>query len=156
MSMTMMRISICAGALVMAATASAAAAPAYVPSTVNLRSGPGTNNEIVGKIPGGALVDASNCAEGWCEVTWQDKKGFAIQTGLDLSGRVPPRAPARVAGPPRPAGVVGPDDEYVPIAPGPGVVYGPPVVYGPGVVYGGPYYRPYYGWRGGYRGYRRW
>ena len=27
-------------------------------TAASLRSGPGTNNEIVGKIPGGALVDA--------------------------------------------------------------------------------------------------
>lgn len=65
--------------------------PAYVPSTLNLRAAPGTGTEIVGKIPGGSLVDVGDCADNWCAVTWQDKKGFSIQSGLDLSGRVPPR-----------------------------------------------------------------
>ena len=134
-------------------SAPALAGPAYVTSTVNLRSAAGTTNEIVGKIPGGSLVDATNCNDGWCEVDWQGKKGFAIQTALDMSGKVPVR---RAAAPPRSysAGTVV-DDEYVPVAPP--AVYGPPVVY-----YGG--YRPYwgyrYGWGGGYRygyrGYRRW
>lgn len=115
------------------------AKPAYVPSTVNLRSAPGTTNEILAKIPGGSLVDAENCKDGWCAVTWQDKSGFAIETALDLSGRVPG---PRVSGPPvsrAPAYVE--DDGYPPP---------PPVYYGPPPVYYGGYYRPYYrhwGWR---------
>ncbi len=123
---------------------SALAKPAYVASTVNLRAAPGTGSEIVAKIPGGSLVDTGACDEGWCEISWQDKKGFAIQTALDMSGRVPQQRAA--------AGPVyrqGPQ-----VAEGPEIVDGPvyydaappPVVY-----YGGPYYRPYYwggwGWR---------
>jgi uncharacterized protein YgiM (DUF1202 family) len=132
------------------------AAPAYVTSTVNMRSAAGTTNEIVAKIPGGSLVDATNCNDGWCEVDWQGKKGFAIQTVLDMSGKVPVR---RAAAPRGYAAGSTVDDEYVPIAP-PAAVVGPPVVY-----YGG--YRPYWGgyrygggyrggYRYGYRGYRRW
>ncbi|HMA55907.1 MAG TPA: SH3 domain-containing protein [Pseudolabrys sp.] len=116
------------------------AKPAYVASTVNLRAAPGTGSEIVAKIPGGSLVDAGGCDGGWCEISWQDKKGFAIQTALDLSGRVPQQRAAA----PRPAYRQGPD-----VVEGPEVVEGPiyydpppPVVY-----YGGPYYRPYWGWR---------
>jgi uncharacterized protein YraI len=111
-------------------------------STVNLRSAAGTTNEIVAKIPGGSLVDATNCSE-WCEVEWQGKKGFAIATALDRSGRVPsPRAAA-----PRgayPGGYA--EDDYVPM--------GPPAVYAPAPYYYGygPYYRPYWG----YRRWRRW
>ncbi len=66
------RLTICATTLVLLSAASAVAEPAYVASTVNLRSAAGTTNEIVAKIPGGSLVDASNCSD-WCEVTWQDK-----------------------------------------------------------------------------------
>jgi uncharacterized protein YraI len=101
----------------------ALAKPAYVASTVNLRAAPGTTSEIVAKIPGGSLIDAGDCTDGWCAVTWQEKSGFAIQTALDLSGRVPPRRVVR-----RP--VYGPDyyDE-------PPVYYAPP----PPV-----YVRPYY------------
>jgi hypothetical protein len=106
-----------------------------------LRAAPGTGSEIVAKIPGGSLVDTGGCDEGWCEITWQDKKGFAIQTALDMSGRVPQQR-AAAAGlayrqAPRGEVVEGPE-----VVDGP-VYYDPPAV----VYYGGPYYRPYGGWR---------
>ena len=123
------------GALTLVA-APALAKPAYVMTTVNLRAAPGTTSEIVGKIPGGSLVDADNCTDGWCAVNWQGKSGFAIQTALDLSGRVPSRAgpPPGYAGPGYPV----PDDEVVIEGP-------PPVYYGPGPYYYG-YYGPRWGW----------
>ncbi|HZP77724.1 MAG TPA: SH3 domain-containing protein [Pseudolabrys sp.] len=124
--------------------ASAAAKPAYVASTVNLRAAPGTTNEIVAKIPGGSLVDAGACTDGWCAVTWQDKEGFAIQTALDLSGRVPSRGPAAGPGP-----VAGPyvvDEGPVYVAPGPYYAY--PGYY-PGCCWGG--WGPRWGWH-----HRRW
>jgi len=119
----------------------ALAKPAYVGSAVNLRAAPGTKSELVAKIPGGSLIDAGACSEGWCEVTWQDKKGFAIETALDMSGRVPHQAAAR---PPGYAGN-GPTDPNAGYVPGDEpAYYGPP----PGYYYGpGPYYRPYWGWR---------
>ena len=104
------------GVLVLSATG-ALAKPAYVMTTVNLRASPGTTSEIVGKIPGGALIDATDCAEGWCAVTWQDKSGFAIQTALDLSGRVPPRA-AGPGYPPRGGYVEDEEPVYVAAAAG--------------------------------------
>lgn len=135
-------------AALIALTVSASAAPAYVKSTVNLRSGPDTSNEIVGKIPAGSLVDAANCGD-WCEVTWQGKSGFAIKSALDTSGRVP--AQRRVVRATPPGAVY---EEDVVAAP---VFVGPPYYYG----YRYPYYRPfgYYRYRpyGGYRygGWRR-
>ena len=117
----------------------ALAKPAYVASTVNLRAAPGTGSEIVAKIPGGSLVDAAACDEGWCEISWQDKKGFAIQTAIDMSGRVPQQR-AAAAGPAYRQGpqvVEGPE-----VVDGP-VYYDPP----PPPVYYRPYYRPYWGWR---------
>ena len=125
------------------------AEPAYVPSTVNLRAAAGTGNEIVAKIPGGSLVDVIGCAEGWCEVEWQGKKGFSIATALDRSGRVPSARPAarwRRRG--------------VPIGPGPAVIVdGPPIVVGgPLAVYAVSALYAYpvrYGY-GPYWGYRRW
>ena len=119
------------------AAAPASAKPAYVLSTVNLRAAPGTTNEIVGKIPGGSLVDADNCTDGWCAVTWQGKSGFAIQTALDTSGRVPQQGPA------------GPPANYYsgPAYSGDVVVEGPPVYYAPPPPYYGYYGRPYWGWR---------
>ena len=86
------------GVLVLSATG-ALAKPAYV-MTVNLRAAPGTTSEIVDKIPGGSLIDATDCADGWCAVTWQEKSGFAIQTAIDLSGRVPRSCGRRRAMPP--------------------------------------------------------
>ena len=135
----------------------ALAKPAYVASTVNLRAAPGTGSEIVAKIPGGSLVDTGGCDEGWCEITWQEKKGFAIQSALDLSGRVPQQRAAAPAAPAYRQGSKGPQGHQGPY--GPQVVEGPEVVDGPVyyaappaavVYYGGPYYRPYWGWR------RRW
>ena len=125
---------LCFGVLLCSAAA-AAAKPAYVLTTVNLRAAPGTSNAIIAKIPGGSLVDASDCSGSWCAVDWRDKSGFAIRSALDLSSRVPRRSP----GPP--PGYIVEDDapvyyEYAPPPP-------PPIYYR-------PYYRPYWGWH------RRW
>src|SRR5712691_4666492 len=133
-AMRLMQPLLCLGVLVGAASG-AFAKPAYMASTVNLRAAPGTTSEIVAKIPGGSLIDADNCSEGWCAVTWQDKSGFAIQSALDMSGRVSqPRARAYA----RPPVYV--EEEYV---------AGPPVYYAPGPYYYGygPYYRRPWGWR---------
>lgn len=119
--------------IVLGSAAGALAKPAYVPSTVNLRAAPGTTNEILAKIPGGSLIDAGECTDGWCAVTWQGKSGFAIQSAIDLSGRVPQRRTVVR----RPA--------Y-----GPVYVEEPPVYYAPPPVYVRPYY--YRDWR--YRHYR--
>ena len=149
--MTRPRLTICAAALVLLSAASANAEPAYVASTVNLRSAAGTTNEIVAKIPGGSLVDATNCTE-WCEVEWQGKKGFAIATALDRSGRVPgPRAatPARATS----------------LAPSSKTTTSrslrPRSTPCPARTITVTAIARYYGWRGGYgygyrRGYRRW
>jgi uncharacterized protein YraI len=129
--------------LALALTAAAAAKPAYVASTVNLRAAPGTTSEVITKIPGGSLVDADNCTDGWCAVTWQEKRGFAIQTSLDMSGRVP--ALRAAPGPRGPVYGEGPvyTEEYV---------EGPPAYYyGPRPYYYGGYYGHYYR-----RGSRRW
>ncbi len=128
--------------VLLGAPTGALAKPAYVSSTVNLRAAPNTTSDVLAKIPGGSLIDADNCADGWCAVTWKDKSGFAIQKVLDMSGRVPQRRAAR---PPV-------------YADGPGyVVESPPVYYGPAqpYYYGyGPYYGRSYGRYYGYRRYR--
>jgi len=145
--MTPTRLTICAATWTLLTAAAASAEPAYVPSTLNLRNGAGTNNEIVAKIPGGSLVQVAGCADGWCEIDWQGKKGFSIATGLDRSGRVPSARPRVASG-----------AAAVPIGPGPGVVVdGPPIVVGGPLYYPyRPYYYPYrYGY-GSYWGYRRW
>jgi uncharacterized protein YraI len=140
---------LCAGIAAVSSTAISSAAlagPAYVPSTVNLRAAPGTTSEVVTKIPGGSLIDANDCTEGWCAVTWQGKSGFAKQTALDMSGRVPQqRAAQRRTYPARSAaqGEVYEDD-----GPADYVAEAPPVYYAPRPYYYGygPYYRSW-GWR---------
>ena len=130
--MKLTRLTLCTGALSIIWATCASATPAYVKTNVNMRSGPATTNEIVTRIPGGSLVDANNCKDGWCEVAWQGKNGFAIQTALDLSGRVPSRPRAVYQ-------------------PAPGYVEGPPIYYGPPPsYYYGPryYYGPYWRRRG--------
>src|SRR4051812_14398363 len=124
--MSSSRLTICAASLLLLSAASAQAGPAYATSNVNLRSGASTNDEIVGKIPAGSRVDATNCSE-WCEVDWQGKKGYAIATALDRSGRAPPpRAAMRRV--PRPGAEIVEEDDYVPM--------GPPVAYAPAPYYG--------------------
>jgi uncharacterized protein YraI len=128
--------------LLAGAATSASAKPAYVPTTVNLRAAPGTTSEIVSKIPGGSLIDADNCTEGWCAVTWQGKSGFAKETALDMTGRVPPRSAAQYPNAQRRAqGEVYED--------GPEYAEGPPVYYEPRPYYYGyvPYYHRGWGWR---------
>ncbi len=147
MTPRLLGFALCVGLI--AGTGAALAAPAYVPSTVNLRAAPGTTSEIVSKIPGGSLIDANDCSEGWCAVTWQGRSGFAKQTALDMSGRVPPqqRAAQRRSYPVQ--GEVYEDD-------GPAyVAEAPPVYYGPRPYYYG--YGPYrgWGWGGGWH-HRRW
>jgi uncharacterized protein YraI len=136
--------------VVVASATGALAKPAYVAGGVNLRTAPGTTSEVVAKIPAGSLVDADNCTEGWCAVTWQDKTGFAIATALDLSGRIPQQRRTVSSRPPQPNA-----EGYVPVDEG-YVAEGPAYYGGPGPYYGGPYYGGYYGGYGYYGGHRRW
>jgi uncharacterized protein YraI len=109
----------------------AAARPVAVISDVNLRAGPGTENQIITLIPRGSVVEVGFCTNGWCQVTFGGNMGFSIANNLGLG---PIRQPPPV--------VV---QDYPP----PVVVYPapPPVVVAP---YYGPYWRGGYGWR------RRW
>ncbi|MDB5532854.1 MAG: ligand-binding protein [Hyphomicrobiales bacterium] len=135
---------LCAG--IAAASSAAVAGPAYVPSTVNLRAAPGTTSEVVTKIPGGSLIDANACSEGWCAVTWQGKSGFAKQTALDMSGRVPQQRAAQRRTYPAQTAVQG--EVYEDEGPADYVAEAPPVYYAPRPYYYGygPYYRSW-GWR---------
>jgi hypothetical protein len=132
-----------AGAATSAPT-SAFAKPAYVPSTVNLRAAPGTTSEVVSKIPGGSLIDADNCTEGWCAVTWQGKSGFAKETALDMTGRVPAHSAAQ-SPTARRTGAQGEVYDEGPDY----VAEGPPVYYEPRPYYYGyvPHYYRGWGWR---------
>jgi uncharacterized protein YraI len=135
-AMKLAPLTLCTGVLVVLSATYAAASPAYVTGNVNMRSGPATTNDIVTKIPGGSLVEANNCKDGWCEVTWQGKNGFTIQTSLDMSGRVPSR--------PRTSSAQGPVYSAPGYYPAPGYVEAPPPYYYGPRYYGGPYWRRRY------------
>jgi uncharacterized protein YraI len=123
----------------------ARAGSAAVIASVNLRSGPGTDQEIITTIPAGSTIRVTSCSGEWCEVTWNGRSGYAIARNLSI-------------GAPRQAGTYGPRPGYVEgYGPEPPVVYGEPGYYGPpAVVYGPAYYGPrvYYGPGWGWR--RRW
>ena len=120
---------------------------ATVTATVNLRSGPGTDSEIITTIPAGSTVRIASCSGEWCEVTWNEHSGYAIARNLSTGT---PRH-ARAYGP-QPGYAGGYDSE-------PPVVYGAPGYYAPPVVvYGPAYYGPrvYYGYGPGWGWRRRW
>ena len=110
----------------------AAARPVAVVSDVNLRAGPGTENQIITLIPRGSVVEVGPCTNGWCQVTFGGNMGFSIANNLGLGPIIRQPPPVVV-------------QDYPP----PVVVYPapPPVVVAP---YYGPYWRGGYGWR------RRW
>jgi len=119
-----------------------------VSAKVNLRSGPGTDSQIVTTIPTGSTVRVTGCEGEWCSVTWNGQSGYAIARNLDLGASRQARAyPAPQPGQPDP----GYSDDYNLPGYGPGYYgpgyYGPPVVYGPAYYYGPRVY--YYGrpWR---------
>jgi uncharacterized protein YraI len=117
---------------------------AVVTATVNLRSGPGTDSEVVTTIPAGSTVHVADCGE-WCTVTWNGHKGYAIARNLGPGALRQARAYP---------GQPGYTDDYELEPP---VVYGAPGYYAPpAVVYGPAYYGPrvYYGPGWGWR--RHW
>jgi len=116
---------------------------ATVIASVNLRSGPGTDAELIATILAGNTVRVAGCSGEWCEVTWYGRSGYAIARNLSISApqQAVPSGPA-----PRPGYAAG----YGPYsAPG---SYAPPAV-----VYGPTYSRPrvFYGLGWGWRR-RRW
>jgi uncharacterized protein YraI len=109
----------------------ASAAPAHVASNTNLRQGPGTNYGVIVTIPGGSVVDISECAADWCTAHWRGRTGYMIATNLN---RLAGGAPAAAYVDPRPLVYVRPYPYY----------YGPRY-YGPGYYYG-PRYRHWRRW----------
>jgi hypothetical protein len=114
---------------------------ALVVSNVNLRSGPGTDSEIIATIPGGSTVQITSCSGEWCAVTWNGRSGYAIARNLSTGGL---RHAGQYRAPPGYAD--GPPVGYGP----PGYYPPPPVVYGPGYYRPGYYYGPGWGWRRGW------
>ena len=114
---------------------------ATVTATVNLRSGPGTDSDVIATIPAGSTVRVASCSDDWCEVTWDGRSGYAIARNLSLGapqqagpyGPGPRTGYAGGYGPPPPAGYVAAAllGRLLAGAYGP-THYGPRVSYGPG------------------------
>jgi tetratricopeptide (TPR) repeat protein/uncharacterized protein YraI len=110
-------------------------------ANVNLRSGPGTDSDVIATIPAGSTVRVASCSDDWCEVTWDGRSGYAIARNLSLGapqqagpyGPGPRTGYAGGYGPPPPAGYVAAAllGRLLAGAYGP-THYGPRVSYGPG------------------------
>src|SRR3954471_18908283 len=74
------------------ATTPVLAAPGVTTTSVNLRSGPGTNYSSIRTLPARTALDIGDCAESgsWCDVTVGRKRGFVngryLQRGEQESG----------------------------------------------------------------------
>jgi hypothetical protein len=74
-----------ASALVLSAAA-ANAAPATAEISLNVRSGPGTQFQVIGAIPAGATVDVGGCTGSWCQVSFRGETGYANRSYLAMAG----------------------------------------------------------------------
>jgi uncharacterized protein YraI len=73
----------------------ATAKPVTTTGDTNLRKAPGTDGEKIGLIPNGTKVEVGKCGNGWCEVTWKGKAGYALARNLAMASVSPPAvAPA--------------------------------------------------------------
>jgi len=51
----------------------------------NLRKAPGTDGEILTLIPKGARAAVGDCHNGWCQVSWNGRDGYAIARNFDAA-----------------------------------------------------------------------
>ncbi|WEK05355.1 MAG: SH3 domain-containing protein [Candidatus Devosia phytovorans] len=101
-----------AAVALLATAGSAFAAPAYVTSNVNVRSGPGTGYAIVDALRRGEQVDVQQCRGSWCYVEKRGPDGWVSANYLERGGRpgwnddyyqpAPPPPPVWNPRPPRP------------------------------------------------------
>ncbi len=114
-----------ASALVLSAVA-ASAAPAVIQSPVNVRTGPGTQYQVVATLPGGAAVDVGGCTAGWCAINWNGGTGYVNAGYLQTAGGPGPVAISPGYDDPDYGTYADSDDYYGPDYNGPGI-------YGPGI-----------------------
>ena len=105
---------------------------------VNVRSGPGTQYQVIGTIPGGATVDVGGCSANWCQVSFNGETGYASQSYLSVAEGRPAIVAPSYAYDDTPY-----YDDY----------YDDGYGYGAGVgLYVNPGHRFQHGWNGGHRG----
>lgn len=78
-----------AAALLALSTGLAAAAPAAVERSANVRTGPGTGYPVVATLPRGSVVDAGPCSGGWCRIAWDGGEGYMARSLLALGAGGP-------------------------------------------------------------------
>jgi Bacterial SH3 domain len=139
--MSFVRIAAAAAIVTLLPAVGAMAKPVTLAAETNLRKSPGTDSEVLTLMPKGTAVEVGKCTNGWCEVSLDDKKGFAIAQNVGMAARRPPPHGLR------PGEIV--EEEEGPPVYGPRYVAGPSAYYRPYWGYG---YGPYYGYGWGYRG----
>ncbi|MFD0987622.1 SH3 domain-containing protein [Methyloligella solikamskensis] len=80
---------------------SADAGQAHTTADLNLRTGPGTQYQIIATMPAGSRIDIGDCADNWCAVEWRGQDGFASMVGL-AGGQAGPVPEVIVIDPPYP------------------------------------------------------
>lgn len=95
--MRLKTLALAAGALMLSAGAASAA---VVTNDLNLRSGPGTNYQVVDTMPAGARVNVLSCTGGWCRVDWRGEVGFASSSYLGGGDPIYAAAPPVYLAPP--------------------------------------------------------
>jgi len=83
--MTLKTILLGAASALLLSAAAADAVPATVQTSLNVRSGPGTQYQVVGSIPAGATVDVQGCTGTWCQVAFSGGAGFANRSYLAMA-----------------------------------------------------------------------
>ena len=121
-----------AAALLALSTTLAAAAPAALERSSNVRAGPGTNYPVLATLRAGTVVDVAGCPGSWCQVDTSAGQGFIARSLLAFGGGGGAVAVA-------PGYAYYDDDDY-------GYAYGPS--YGVYVAPGHRHWRHRQGWRG--------
>jgi len=63
-------------------------------STLNVRSGPGTNNAVIGSLSHNAAVTITGESSGWYKITYSGKDGYVSAAFVILDGQTPQTPPA--------------------------------------------------------------
>jgi uncharacterized protein YraI len=83
-TMTLKTILLGAASAVVLSAGAANATPATADTSLNVRSGPGTQYAVVGAIPAGETVDVGRCTGSWCQVSFSGGTGFASRSHLAM------------------------------------------------------------------------
>ena len=73
-------VALAATAAVVLTPATATAAPGYATASVNIRSGPGTNFQVLGQLSRGQAVEVVECASRWCQIEVRGRTGYVSRS----------------------------------------------------------------------------